>query len=172
MSLPLAEFITEKSPVLMVGPTGTGKSHLANALSHCAIRQGIDVIYLSQNKLLNELQMAKASGRYQRKFTELVKVPLLIIDDFGLRPLRSPQDEDFHDLISERYEKTATMVTSNLDFHEWGDAFPNRLLAAATIDRLRHNAHCVILDGPSYRGLNNNEVSLANKKRSGKVNLK
>lgn len=172
LELASCRFIAEKSPVLMVGPTGTGKSHLANALSHCAIRQGIDVIYLPQNKLLSELQMAKASGRYQRKFSELVKVPLLIIDDFGLRPLRSPQDEDFHDLISERYEKAATMVTSNLDFHEWGDAFPNRLLAAATIDRLRHNAHCIILDGPSYRGFNNSDGSLVYKKRSGKLNLK
>lgn len=64
---------------------------------------------------------------------------LLIIDDFGLKPLRSPQDEDVHDLISERYEQRATIVTSNLDFSEWGDAFPNRLLGAATLDRLRHN---------------------------------
>ena len=76
----------------------------------------------------------------------------LIIDDFGLRPIRSPQDEDFHDLISQRYENASTLVTSNLDFSEWGDAFPNRLLAAATLDRLRHNAHRVILDGISFRG--------------------
>jgi DNA replication protein DnaC len=78
-------------------------------------------------------------------------VALLIIDDFGLKPLRSPQDEDFHDLISERYEQRATIVTSNLDFSEWDDAFPNRLLAAATLDRLRHNAYRLVLDGASYR---------------------
>lgn len=145
-------FIYEKSPVLIVGPTGTGKSHIAQALAHCAIRQNIDVLWLSQAKLFSELQAARAAGRYEKKFTEFVKVPLLIIDDFGLRPIRSPQDEDFHDLISLRYENTATLVTSNLDFSEWGDAFPNRLLAAATLDRLRHNAHRIILDGISFRG--------------------
>ena len=76
----------------------------------------------------------------------MIKAPLLIIDDFGLKPLRSPQDEDLHDLIAERYERTATIVTSNLDFSEWGDAFPNKLLGAATIDRLRHGAYQVTLD--------------------------
>ena len=82
----------------------------------------------------------------------MIKAPLLIIDDFGLKPLRSPQDEDLHDLIAERYERTATIVTSNLDFSEWGDAFPNKLLGAATIDRLRHGAYQVTLDSEvSYR---------------------
>ena len=75
-----------------------------------------------------------------------------LIDDFGLRPMRSPQDEDFHDLISARYEFAATIVTSNLAFNEWGSAFPNQLLAAATLDRIRHNAHRIILDGASFRG--------------------
>ncbi len=74
-----------------------------------------------------------------------------LIDDFGLKPLRPPQDEDLHDLLAERYEQTATIVTSNLDFAEWGDAFPNRLLGAATLDRLRHNAYRLILEGDSYR---------------------
>lgn len=145
-------FIAEKSPVLIVGPTGTGKSHIAQALAHCAIRRSFDVLWLSQNKLFNELQAAKASGRYEKKFSELAKVSLLIIDDFGLRPLRTPQDEDFHDLVSARYESAATIITSNLAFNEWGGAFPNQLLAAATLDRIRHNAHRIILDGASFRG--------------------
>lgn len=145
-------FVTEKTPVLIVGPCGTGKSHLAQALAHCAIRQEIDVLCLSQNKLFSDLQAARASGRYDKKITELAKVTLLIIDDFGLRPLRTPQDEDLHELISERYERVATIVTSNLDFSEWGNAFPNQLLAAATLDRLRHNAHRIVLEGASFRG--------------------
>nr|WP_323444705.1 ATP-binding protein [Leptospirillum ferriphilum] len=62
-----------------------------------------------------------------------------------------PQDEDFHDLVAERYERTATLVTSNLHFEEWGEAFPNRLLGAATLDRLRHGAYCIVLEGDSYR---------------------
>jgi DNA replication protein DnaC len=75
-----------------------------------------------------------------------------LIDDFGIKPLRAPADEDLHDLIAERYERAATIVTSNLDFTEWDQAFPgNRLLASATVDRLRHNAYCLTLDGASYR---------------------
>lgn len=155
-------FVTEKTPVLIVGPCGTGKSHLAQALAHCAIRQEMDVLCLSQNKLFSDLQAAKASGRYDKKIAELAKVALLIIDDFGLRPLRTPQDEDLHELISERYERSATIVTSNLDFSEWGSAFPNQLLAAATLDRLRHNAHRIILEGASFRG--RIEANSSNKK--------
>jgi DNA replication protein DnaC len=78
-------------------------------------------------------------------------VDLLIIDDFGLKPLKGTQDEDFHDVIAERYERKSTIVTSNLDIPEWADAFPNRILGAATIDRLRHGAYKVVLDGKSYR---------------------
>jgi DNA replication protein DnaC len=145
-------FIIEKSPVLIVGPTGTGKSHIAQALSHCAIRQGHNVLWVTQSKLFSELQAAKAFGRYEKKFNEFAKVTLLVIDDFGLIPMRSPQDEDFHELISARYECGTTIITSNLAFNEWGNAFPNQLLAAATLDRIRHNAHRIIIDGPSFRG--------------------
>jgi len=92
-------------------------------------------------------------GGYERKLATLARVPLLlIIDDFGLKPLRPPADEDLHDLIAERYEQAATILTSNLDFPEWDQAFPaNRLLASATLDRLRHNAYCLVLDGDSFR---------------------
>ena len=145
------QFIAEKVSVIIVGPSGTGKSHLAQAVTHCAIRKGIDALWISQSRLFADIAASKAIGGYSKKFSFLVKIPLLVIDDFGLRPMRSPEDEDFHDLISERYERAATIVTSNLDFSEWGNAFPNKLLAAATLDRLRHNAHQVILDGKSYR---------------------
>lgn len=152
LELASCRFIDEKVPVLIVGPCGTGKSHIAQSIAHCAIREGIDVLWIPQSKLFSELQAARAAGRYEKKFAEFVKIPLLIIDDFGLRPMRSPQDEDFHDLVSERYERASTMITSNLDFSEWGNAFQNRMLAAATIDRLRHNAYKIILEGASFRG--------------------
>jgi len=144
-------FIEEKVAVLIAGPCGTGKSHLAQALGHCAVQQGYDVLCFTQAKLLGQLHAARATNTYERRFQALVKVPLLLIDDFGLKPLKSPHDEDLHDLIDERYERGATIVTSNLDFGEWGDAFPNKLLGAATLDRLRHNAYRLVLDGESYR---------------------
>ncbi len=149
--LATCRFIAEKVAVLIVGPCGTGKSHLAQALGHCAIRQGYDVLFTPQDKLLGNLQAARATATFERRFQLLVKLPLLIIDDFGLKPLRAPHEEDFHDLVAERYERSATIINSNLDFNEWGNAFTNRLLGAATLDRLRHGAYRVILDGESYR---------------------
>lgn len=151
--LATCQFVAEKAPVLIVGPCGTGKSHVAQAIAHCAIRNGIDVLFFTQTQLFKYLHAARATGEYEKKFQQLVKISLLIIDDFGLKPCRAPQDEDLHDLIAERYEKAATIVTSNLAFEEWGDAFPNKLLGAATIDRLRHAAYKIILDGSSYRSI-------------------
>jgi DNA replication protein DnaC len=150
--LATGRYLTERAPVLIVGPCGTGKSHLGQALGHCAIRQGVDVLFTTCAQLTASLNAARATGSYERKLATLARVPLLIIDDFGLKPLRPPADEDLHDLIAERYEQAATVVTSNLDFAEWDQAFPaNRLLASATLDRLRHNAYCLVLDGESFR---------------------
>jgi hypothetical protein len=152
--LATCRFIEEKVAVLIAGPTGTGKSHLVQALGHAAARQGYDVLFAKQTQLLGSLRSARATGTYERRFQQLVKVPLLICDDFGLKPLRSPEDEDFHDLIAERYERTATVLTSNLDFTEWGEAFAsNKMIGAATLDRLRRGAYRVVLDGESYRSL-------------------
>jgi len=106
-----------------------------------AIRRGYNVSFTTQGKLATQLQSARATHLYQRRLSTLAKVDLLIIDDFGLKPLHSPQDEDFHELISERYERRATVVTSNLEFSEWVEAFPNRLLGATVIDRLGHGAY-------------------------------
>jgi DNA replication protein DnaC len=102
--------------------------------------------------MLAQLNAARATNGFERHFTKLVAVDLLIIDDFGLKPLKGSQDEDFHDVIAERYERKSTIVTSNLDIPEWTDAFPNRTLGAATIDRLRYGAYKVVLEGKSsYR---------------------
>lgn len=149
--LAACRFINEKAPVLIAGPCGTGKSHIAQALGHCAVQEGYDVAFTTHAKLLGLLHESRATNTYDRRFSTYVRVDLLIIDDFGLKPMQSPHDEDFHDLIAERYETRSTIVTSNLDFAEWQDAFPNRLLGAATLDRLRHDAYRIVLDGDSYR---------------------
>lgn len=110
------------------------------------------MLFTTQTHLFNGLRQAQAVGSFERRFHTLVQAPLLISDDFGLKPLRPPEDETFHDLVAERYERTATLLTSNLDFGEWGDAFPaNKMLGAATLDRLRHGAYRLVLDGESYR---------------------
>lgn len=163
--LATCHFIRERYPVTIVGPCGTGKSHLAQALGFCAIKKGYDLMCTTQSKLSEVLQGAKACGEYTKKIRALSKIKLLIIDDFGLKPLRAPEDEALHDLISERYEVSSTIITSNLAVDEWPQAFSNQLLAAATIDRLRHNAYELILDGDSYRS----SKKLANLNRSKEV---
>ena len=130
---------------------GTGENHLAQALGHIAVRRGYDTVFTSHAKLLGQLASARAVGTYERKLAALTKADLLIIDDFGLKPMRPGQDEDFHDVIAERYERKPTIITSNLDFSEWNDAFHNKLLGAATLDRIMHGAYQVVLDGKSYR---------------------
>jgi len=151
LDLATCSFIEERSNVLLVGPSGVGKSHLAQALGHTACRRGYDTIYMPMTKMLAHLNTGRADGTYERRFNNLVRVDLLILDDFGLKTLRSPADEDFHELVAERYERGPIILTSNRDFTEWGTAFSNPLLAAATVDRLRHNAHCLVIDGESFR---------------------
>ena len=90
-------------------------------------------------------------GTYERKLAALNKADLLIIDDFGLKPMRPVQDEDFHDVIADRYERRPTIIISNLDSSEWNYAFHNNLLGAPTLDRIMPGAYQVVLDGKSYR---------------------
>lgn len=149
--LATCRFVTEHAPVLIAGPTGTGKSHLVQSLCHCALRAGHDVLFITHAKLLAQLHAARATNVFERKLQQLARIDVLAIDDFGLRPMRSPQDEDFHDLVDARYERTTTLLTSNLDFDEWGAAFPNKLMGAATLDRLRDGAYRIVLDGETRR---------------------
>lgn len=152
LDLATCKFIEDKSNVLILGPTGVGKTHLAEALADQACRRGYDVIYSSASKLLGQLFAARADGGYSKKLKNLVRADLLVLDDFGLQPLRSPQDEDFYEVVNERYEKRSILLTSNLDpEHEWDKVFPNPLLGAASVDRLRHRAHLVTIDGDSIR---------------------
>jgi DNA replication protein DnaC len=149
--LATCSFIEEKSNVLIVGPSGVGKSHLAQALGHTACRRGYDVLYMSMTKMLGHLNSGRADGSYERRFANLARADLLILDDFGLKALKPPSDEDFHELIAERHERNPIIITSNLDFGEWGQAFSNPLLASASVDRLRDNAHCLVVEGDSHR---------------------
>jgi len=110
------------------------------------------VLFVTQTDLIKKLHAARATGLYERKFQQFVRVPLLIVDDFALKPLRAPHDEDFHELVAARYVRAATILTSNLDLSEWGDAVPdNRVLGAAILDRLRHGAYRIVIEGESFR---------------------
>jgi DNA replication protein DnaC len=149
--LATCSFTGEPANVLIVGPCGTGKSHLAQALGNQAVRQGHEVLFIPLVKLLTNMHEGHAVGMFERRFRRYARMPLLIIDDFGLKPIRPPFDDYLHQLVAERYEKRPTVVTSNLDFDEWINAFDNKLMGSACVDRLRHNAYILPLEGRSYR---------------------
>lgn len=149
--LATCSFIAKKLPVIIVGACGTGKTHLANALSFEAIQRGYDVLVYKQNEIAGILNEAKATGTYLKKLNKLAEVPMLVIDDFALKPFTQQEEEYMHDLIDKRSEKSSTLVTSNLMPHEWIEAFSNKLLGVATIDRLQFKATLIKIEGKSYR---------------------
>ncbi len=144
-------FVARHENVLFCGPTGVGKSHLANALALEALKREYRVLARPTHRLLADLHAARASGTYPRLLARVMNADLLILDDFGLQPLSPQAVQDLYDIISERYEHGSFIVTSNRAFEEWAEVFANDLLASAALDRLTHHAHTLILRGDSYR---------------------
>jgi DNA replication protein DnaC len=149
--LATCQFLREKRNVLLCGPTGVGKTHLAQALAHCACRSGFDVAFTSAHAMLRHLHAGRADETYEKRLAGYVRPDLLVIDDFGLKPLTSPAPEDLYDVINERYEKGSILLTSNRAPGEWASWFVDPLLASAGLDRLVHNAYVLVITGPSYR---------------------
>jgi len=146
------EWLERGANVLLFGPPGVGKSHLVCGLGHALIDAGRRVLFTRCSDLVQRLQAARRDLRLPQELAKLDRFDLLILDDLSYIRREQAETSVLFELIAERYEQTATIVTSNLDFTEWDQAFPaNRLLAAATLDRLRHNAYCLTLDGDSYR---------------------
>jgi DNA replication protein DnaC len=149
--LATGQFIRDKRNVLLCGPTGVGKSHLAQALAHEACRRGFDVVYSDAHRLLRQLNAGRLDGAYDRRLAAYARADLLVIDDFGLKPMPAPASQDMYDVINERYEKGAIVLTSNRAPAEWAAWFADPLLASAGLDRLSHRAHVLVITGASYR---------------------
>lgn len=151
IDLATATFVTRHENLCLVGPSGVGKSHLAQALGLRACRLGHSALYLTANRLFTELRAARADRSYDRRLQRVVSPDLLIVDDLGLRALRDEEPEDLYEVIRQRYEHGSTVITSNRTIEEWYPLFGNDLLASAALDRLLHHAHVVVIEGHSYR---------------------
>lgn len=151
LSLASNQWITEHHNLLIIGPTGVGKSYLACALSHKACRDGHVVLYQRLPRLLEELALSHHDGRYRKLMKSLLKADLLILDDFGLAPLTTDQQRDLLEIIDDRYDRRSTLVTSQLPVKHWHDILADPTLADAILDRLVHNAYKLELKGESMR---------------------
>ena len=151
LELATCVFVEKKENVLIVGPTGVGKSHLAQALGHRACRAGHSALYVGAHELLLGLRAARGDGSYEKRLLRYTSPDLLIVDDLGLRGLSGDESGDLYEVVRRRYELGATVITSNRDIAEWAPLFGNPLLASAAMDRLLHHAHVLVIEGDSYR---------------------
>jgi DNA replication protein DnaC len=151
LQLASCDFIRQHRNVLLCGPTGTGKTHLAQALVHEACRQGFDALFTSVAKLLQHINGGRADGSVERRLQAALRPDLLVLDDFGLKPLQPPGPSDLYDIIDGRYERGSIILTSNRAPAEWPDVFLDPLLASAGLDRLGDQAEVLMLTGASYR---------------------
>ena len=140
--------------VLILGPVGVGKTHLATALGHIGIRRRLGVHASRTDKLFTRLRAARLDNTLEAEMRKLARVDLLILDDFALRNLDPTETNDFYELIVERHRKASTIVTSNREPAEWMSMMSDALLAQSAIDRLTSGAHTLIIEGPSYRQRN------------------
>jgi DNA replication protein DnaC len=144
-------FIARHQDVLALGPPGSGKSHLAQAIGQAAIQQGYRVLYREAHRLLEELAEASIDDTRKQRMDFLTSVPLLILDDLGMRKLPLTAAEDLLEIIMRRYERTSTLVTSNRPVEDWGKLLGDTAAVSAMLDRLLHHGHLLKCGPRSWR---------------------
>src|SRR5919198_503053 len=149
--LATARFIAQREDALFLGPPGTGKSHLAQAIGRAAIHQGYRVTYREAHTLIDEIADATLDGTRKHLLTDLAAVPLLIVDDLGMRKLPATAAEDLLELIMRRYERASTLLTSNRPVDDWGKLLGDTAAVTALLDRLLHHAHVLRCGPRSWR---------------------
>ncbi len=149
--LATANFIARREDALFLGPPGSGKSHLAQAIGQAVIQQGYKVLYRETHTLLDELADATLDGTRKEYVEWLVSLPLLILDDLGMRKLPLTAAEDLLEIIMRRYERASTLVTSNRPVEDWGKLLGDAAAVSAMLDRLLHHGHLLKCGPRSWR---------------------
>jgi DNA replication protein DnaC len=144
-------WIVRKENLLVTGPTGTGKTYLACAFANQACRLGYGARYIRLPKLFQAITIAKADGSYIKLMEYVSKLPLLILDDWGVAPMTDANRRDLLEIIDDRYNQSSTLITSQLPVNTWHDSIGDATLGDAILDRLLHNAHRIEVMGPSMR---------------------
>ena len=151
LRLASCDWVRDGQSVLIVGATGTGKSYLGCALGHQACRHGLSVRYFRLSRLLGELALARADGSHPKLLQRLARTQLLLVDDFGLAPLDDLARRDLLEVLADRYQRRATLVTSQVPTDHWHELVGDPTFGDAILDRLLHNAHRITLKGASMR---------------------
>lgn len=151
LELATCEWLREHQNVLIIGPTGVGKSFLACALAHKACREGFTVQYHRTSRLFGELAVSRADGRYLRLLKSLAKVDLIILDDWGLEILNKDQRGDILEIFEDRHNRKSLIITSQIPFENWHSLIGEATHADAILDRVAHNAHIINLEGGTMR---------------------
>jgi len=144
-------FISKREDALLLGPGGSGKSHLAQAIGQAAIQQGYRVLYRETHVLLEEIADAVLDGTRKQYMESLTAVSLLIIDDFGMRKLPHTAAEDLLEIVMRRYERASTILTSNRPFEDWGKLLGDAAAVGSMLDRLLHHGHVLKCGPRSWR---------------------